>query len=177
MSDMSPGQKRDPQRLWAEETGLGRYQVAIHAAGLRFLADQPVAAGGLGSGPTAHELVSGGLAACTVMTLRMYAEMKAWPLDGIEVVVQHARGPAGGRDGFERIIFLPASLDDPQRSRLLEIADRCPVHLMLERGADIRTCASRIPPSDEETEARIEPNLQDVLKQPGGRPGGGEPKP
>lgn len=176
MSAVSSGQARRPHRLWAEETGLGRYQVAIHAAGVRFLSDQPVTAGGLGSGPTPHELVSGGLAACTVMTLRMYAEMKAWPLDGIEVVVQHTRAPAGGRDGFERIIFLPESLDDTQRARLLEIADRCPVHLLLESGADIRTCASRIPPADEETEARIDRDLQDVLNQPAGLPGGGEPR-
>ncbi|WP_426688410.1 serine aminopeptidase domain-containing protein [Rhodanobacter ginsengiterrae] len=65
----------------AEETGAGRFQLAIHAGGIRFLADEPVSAGGLGTGPTPYDLVSAGLAACTTMTLRMYAEHKGLPAD------------------------------------------------------------------------------------------------
>ena len=68
-----------------EDTGEGDFQVEVRAPGLSFLADEPVDAGGLGSGPTPYDLLSAGLGACTAMTLRLYARRKGWPLQGVRV--------------------------------------------------------------------------------------------
>ncbi len=128
-----------PRGVTAHDTGLGQFQVEIHTAGVVILADEPVDFGGLGSGPSPHQLVASGLAACTTMTLRMYARRKGWPLESVRVFVVHSGPVHGGRDRFAREIILEGTLDDDQRRRLLEIADRCPVHLTLERGSDIVT--------------------------------------
>jgi len=130
----------DGEGVQVTETGAGRFQVQVAAAGVRFFADEPVAAGGLGTGPSPYELVSAGLGACTAMTLRLYAGHKAWPLEQISVTVSHdkdqARNPP---DRFRRIIGLEGELDAAQRSRLIEIAERCPVHRALEGGAMVET--------------------------------------
>jgi putative redox protein len=124
----------------AEDTGHGGLQLLITAGPARFIADEPVELGGLDLGPTPHELVSAGLAACTSQTLRLYAKRKGWPLGPVEVAVTHSRDitqtPA---DLFSRTITLRGVLDDEQRARLLEIAEQCPVHLMLTRGARVAT--------------------------------------
>jgi putative redox protein len=119
-----------------EETGEGAFQVEIMAGGARIIADEPPEVGGLGSGPTPYDLVSAGLGACTAMTLRMYARRKELPLDSVRVTVAHARDPAQKPpDQFSRAISLSGPLTDDQRARLLEIADRCPVHRTLSGGA------------------------------------------
>lgn len=122
------------------ETGAGKFQMQITAGGTRLFADEPVAAGGLGSGPSPYELVSAGLGACSAMTLRLYADHKAWPLARVSVTVSHDKianqTPA---DRFTRIIGLEGDLDAAQRARLIEIAGRCPVHLTLEGGSIIDT--------------------------------------
>jgi putative redox protein len=122
-----------------EETGEGDFQVEIRAGGARWLADEPVEVGGLGSGPTPYDLLSAGLGACTAMTLRLYARGKDLPLERLRVAVGHRRDAAEPRDLFIRDIGLPGDLSDEQRARLLEIAERCPVHRTLERGARIQT--------------------------------------
>jgi putative redox protein len=123
-----------------EETRAGKLQVEVRAGPARFLADEPVAVGGLGSGPGPYELLSAALGACTSMTLRLYADQKQWPLTRIRVAVSHSkdkeRKPA---DLFRRSIALEGPLDDAQRARLLEIAGRCPVHRTLESGSAIET--------------------------------------
>jgi putative redox protein len=136
-----------------EETGEGGLQVEVRAGGARFLADEPVEAGGLGSGPTPYDLLSAALGACTAMTLRLYANHKAWPLGRVSVTVGHSRQTGQEPvDSFTREIGLAGGLDDEQRARLLEIADRCPVHRTLTKGARIATSeASRprdLPPAD-----------------------------
>jgi putative redox protein len=123
----------------AHDTGVGKFQVEIHTAGVVILADQPVDSGGLGSGPGPHQLLASGLAACTTMTLQLYARRKGWPLERVRVRVSHVPPVAGGRDRFAREIALDGALDEDQRNRLLEVANRCPVHLTLERGSDIAT--------------------------------------
>jgi putative redox protein len=124
----------------AEETGAGKFQVAIHAGGIRFLADEPVNIGGLGSGPTPYDLVSAGLAACTTMTLRLYANLKRLPVERIRTAVGYMKQKeASVPDVFTRTISIEGPLDDAQRSRMLEIADRCPVHLTLGTGSRIET--------------------------------------
>lgn len=108
------------------------------------LADEPASVGGANRGLTPYGLLSAGLGACTSMTIRMYARRKKWPLTGVSVDITHAKqhDPAADNnriDAFSRKITLQGDLDDAQRARLLEIADKCPVHKTLEAGAKVET--------------------------------------
>ena len=135
--------------LVVAETGQGRYQQRVTAGSHWLIADEPVAAGGLGSGLNPYELLLAGLGACTSMTLRMYAERKALPLARVSVRLRHSKIHAkdcaecetreGRIDRIERTIALEGALDDEQRARLMEIADKCPVHRTLKSEIDIRT--------------------------------------
>jgi putative redox protein len=127
------------ETIFVAETGLGRYQVEVRVGNAAFLADEPVASGGLGTGPNPYNLLSAALGACKTMTIRLYANRKGWPLRRVQVAVRHRRADLQARDVFEADITLEGALDDAQRARLLEIAERCPVHLTLTRGADVRT--------------------------------------
>ncbi|HEY5721147.1 MAG TPA: OsmC family protein [Allosphingosinicella sp.] len=151
----------------ARATGQGRFQTRIAARGGPILADEPAAVGGADTGPTPFELLSAGLAACTSMTMRLYAERKQWELPGFEVAVAHSLVPGEGdsppRDLFTRRISFDSPLDSDRHARLLEIADRCPVHRTLMRGFEIRTETddagegSRLPANDPaEHEAQME---------------------
>ncbi|GAA0336758.1 hypothetical protein GCM10009087_54040 [Sphingomonas oligophenolica] len=139
MSENTPPIDAFAEAILVEETGAGRFQVEAHAGGSIFLVDEPVAFGGLGTGPNPYDLISMALGSCTAMTVRLYAERKQWPLDKVRVRVVHLRGTLKARDTFEREIDLRGGLDEEQRARLIDIAMRCPVHLTLERGADVRT--------------------------------------
>lgn len=121
------------------ETGRGKFQMEIHAGGATFLADEPASAGGLGSGPTPYDLLSSALGACTAMTLRLYADRKGWPLKSADVRVVHRRGGLEAKDRFAREIVLEGDLTADQRARLLDIANRCPVHQTLDRGSEVIT--------------------------------------
>ena len=134
------------EAVLVETTGSGRFQVEAHARGSVFLIDEPVAFGGLGTGPNPYDLISMALGSCSAMTVRLYAERKQWPLDKVSVRVVHIRGTLKARDRFEREINLRGALDETQRARLMEIAMRCPVHLTLERGADVVT--TQAPPDE-----------------------------
>ena len=111
------------------------------------LADEPLAYGGTNKGMTPYGFLSAGLGACTSMTIRMYARRKDWPLDHVSVDVSHDKVHAQDAetskevriDKFRREIRLTGDLDDAQRQRLLEIADKCPVHRTLEHGAKVET--------------------------------------
>ncbi|WP_299354880.1 bifunctional alpha/beta hydrolase/OsmC family protein [uncultured Shimia sp.] len=110
-------------------------------------ADEPVAYGGTNKGLTPYGLVSAGLGACTSMTIRMYARRKGWPLTAVSVDISHNKVHAqdsetGNRDRideFQRIIRLEGALDETQRARLLEIADKCPVHRTMEHSSKVVT--------------------------------------
>ncbi len=110
-------------------------------------ADEPASFGGTNKGLTPYGLVSAGLGACTSMTIRMYARRKKWPLTGVNVDISHNKSHAtdAGSDAptkidtFTRTITLQGDLDDDQRQRLLEIADKCPVHRTLEQSSHIET--------------------------------------
>lgn len=133
-----------------QETGEGLYQLRVRADGHDFLVDEPEAVGGGDAGPTPYDLLSAALGACTAMTLRMYANRKSWPLARVTVEVDHGRGHAedcvrcedsdkSRVDIITRRITLEGSLDAAQRARLLEIADKCPVHRTLTGPIAIRT--------------------------------------
>ncbi|PRY26268.1 putative redox protein [Aliiruegeria haliotis] len=111
------------------------------------LADEPLAYGGTDRGMSPYGYLSAALAACTSMTLRMYARRKGWPLEHVAVDVTHDKVHAQDSDLtgpnridlFTREIRLEGPLDDEMRARLLDIADRCPVHKTLEAGAKVKT--------------------------------------
>jgi putative redox protein len=124
------------------ETREGRFTIEIAAGRHPLRADEPESYGGLDSGPSPYDLVVAGLGACTAMTLRMYAERKGWPLQRVTVDLKHDKIHAedcetcetkeGRVDRIQRRIAIEGSLDREQRSKLLAIADRCPVHRTLE---------------------------------------------
>lgn len=120
----------------AEETRLGKFQLAMRAGKAAFIADEPESAGGLGSGPTPFNLLSAALAACTTMTLRLYADRKGWPVSRIRTGVTHRKEPGVERpDVFSRHVEIEGTLDDAQHAELIAVADRCPVHRTLEIGS------------------------------------------
>ncbi len=117
------------------------------------LADEPLAYGGTNRGMSPYGFLSAGLGACTSMTIRMYARRKGWPLTHVRVDVSHdkvhaqdAAAAAGGKaDVFCREITLEGELDADQRTKLLEIADKCPVHRTLEKSAKVETRLIPVP--------------------------------
>ena len=118
-----------------QENGQGRYQQEVIAGEHRLLADEPVSVGGADAGPAPLEFVMAGLGACTSMTVRMYAERKGIPLTRISVSLSHDRVKVASipRDRIVRKITLEGDLTVEQRARLLEIANKCPVHKALEQ--------------------------------------------
>jgi len=135
-----------------QETGRGLQQ-EVTTGRHRLIADEPVEAGGLDTGPGPYDFLLTALGACTSMTLRIYAQHKRLPLDRVTVWLTHDRIHAadcescetkeGKVDRIERVITLTGALDDAQRARLLEIADKCPVHRTLTSEVDIRTREQR----------------------------------
>ena len=116
------------------------------------LADEPVAAGGQDFGPGPYDFVLAGLGACTSMTMRMYADRKSLPLDRVTVTLMHKKIHAedcaecetrvGMLDQIDRVISIEGALDADQRKRLMEIADKCPVHRTLTSEIRIVTKAA-----------------------------------
>jgi len=112
-------------------------------------ADEPVSYGGNNFGPSPYELVSAGLSACTVMTIQMYAKRKKWPLENVEVHTSYQKlhvadcencdSSEAKIDTFQRAIKLTGSLDNKQIARIMEIADKCPVHRTLKSEIKIAT--------------------------------------
>ncbi|MEO1456362.1 MAG: bifunctional alpha/beta hydrolase/OsmC family protein [Pseudomonadota bacterium] len=127
----------------------GKFLQHVSVGAHRLVADEPASLGGTDRGPTPYQLVSAGLGACTSMTIRMYARRKGWTLNHVSVDVSHEKTHATDCEGcetaerridvFRRVIRLEGELDAAQRTRLMEIADRCPVHRTLEASARIET--------------------------------------
>jgi putative redox protein len=127
-------------QVLVQETGAGKFQVEVRTGTTRLLADEPIAAGGLGSGPGPYDLLCAALGACSAMTLRLYADQKQWQLTRTRVSVAHAKDKdRKPTDLFTRSIALEGPLDAAQRTRLMEIANKCPVHRTLESGSAIET--------------------------------------
>lgn len=123
------------------ENGNGRYQQAVTVGQHHLIADEPVSVGGADAGPAPFDLVMAGLGACTSMTLRMYAERKGLALTHVSVALSHEKITVDGvaRDRIERTISLAGELTAEQRQRLLDIANKCPVHRALSQSLVIES--------------------------------------
>jgi putative redox protein len=104
--------------------------------------DEPVSQGGGGLGPSPFQLMSAALAECTAMTVRWYGRQQGWPVDHVEVAVEHRRGRVEGASNslefFEKAVTITGEgLTTEQRARLVDVASKCPVHRALERGSII----------------------------------------
>lgn len=120
----------------------GIYTQDVQAGPHHIYADEPESFGSADLGMAPFDLVMAGLGACTSITLRMYAERKKWPLEHVCVDVKMRPAPRGDRPTFGRTIALRGDLSAEQRARLMEIANKCPVHRMLDTGADHETVAA-----------------------------------
>jgi uncharacterized OsmC-like protein/alpha/beta superfamily hydrolase len=147
--DAQPIEDTGPGTVVVHETRRGKFQQEIVSGQHRLLADEPVNAGGLDSGLGPYDLLLAALGACTSMTVRLYADLKQIPLKRTQVRLHHAKIYAtdcaecetkeGRIDRIDRVITFEGELTAEQRKRLLEIADKCPVHRTLKSEVDIRT--------------------------------------
>ena len=141
-----------PRLVVVRETRDSKFQQMVSIGPHQMLADEPVAAGGEDSGPGPYDFVLAGLGACTSMTMRLYADRKSLPLDRLTVTLKHSKihaedcaeceTKAGMLDQIDRIIAIDGALDADQRERLMEIADKCPVHRTLTSEIHIVTRAA-----------------------------------
>jgi putative redox protein len=135
--------------VFVRETGAGKLQQEIAIGPHRLIADEPASAGGDDAGPSPYDLLSAALGACTAMTIRLYAESKKLPLERVGVNLRHDKIHAvdcsdcetrdGRVDRIERVIELVGPLDDAARAKLLEIANKCPVHRTLHSEVVVST--------------------------------------
>jgi len=153
MEDTKPLVKGEPGRVTVVETAAGKFQNQVIAGEHLLLADEPLSVGGTDTGPTPYQYLNAALGTCTAMTLRLYAEHKKLPLERVVVRVGHDRihvddctecaahegNTKGMVDLMEREIELSGDLDAETRLRLMEIADKCPVHRTLENKIVVRT--------------------------------------
>jgi putative redox protein len=139
----------EPRNVVVSETRASKLQQTIMTGPHQFLADEPVAVGGADTGPGPYDLLLSALGACTSMTMRMYADLKALPVDRITVTLKHNKIYAkdcaecetreGKIDQIDRVIKIEGALDADQHKRLMEIADKCPVHRTLHSEVRILT--------------------------------------
>ena len=144
-----PAEESKEKNRVVARIGESGFRTEIMANGLSLVADEPVSVGGSNTGPTPYDYLVAGLGACTAMTLRMYADRKKWPLEEVVVSLSHKKIHARDCqtcetdqtmvDWIERDVELTGSLDASQSRRLMEIADRCPVHRTLESKVKIQT--------------------------------------
>jgi putative redox protein len=147
---IDPG--KAPRNVVVRETRNSKFQNAVIVGPHHLLADEPAAVGGEDTGPGPYDYVLAGLGACTSMTMRMYAERKSLPLERVTVTLSHNKIHAedcaecetkvGMLDQFDRVIAMEGPLDAEQRKKLMEIADKCPVHRTLSSEIHIVTKAA-----------------------------------
>ncbi|MDP1869112.1 MAG: bifunctional alpha/beta hydrolase/OsmC family protein [Bradyrhizobium sp.] len=148
----APASNNAPRKIVVSETRNGKFQQTVSVGPHQSVADEPIAAGGDDSGPGPYDYLLAGLGACTSMTMRMYADRKSLPLDRVTVTLEHRKIHAedcaecetrvGMLDQIERVISIEGALDAEQRAKLMEIADKCPVHRTLKSEIRIVTSAA-----------------------------------
>lgn len=148
-SNSNDGQEQPAGAVRADGHRDDGLLVTLEAAGHALKSDEPIGHGGENLGPSPYDYLSAALASCTIMTLHMYARHKGWSLEAVHAEVRHGKihardcekceSKTGKVDRFERVLALKGDLDDTQKQRLLEIADRCPVHRTLNEEVEIRT--------------------------------------
>jgi uncharacterized OsmC-like protein/fermentation-respiration switch protein FrsA (DUF1100 family) len=141
-----------PRHVVVRETRNSKFQQTVTIGPHRLLADEPAAAGGEDTGPGPYDFLLAGLGACTSMTMRLYADRKSLPLERVTVTLKHSKiyaedcaeceTKAGMLDQIERVIAMEGVLDAEQRKKLMEIADKCPVHRTLTSEIHIVTHAA-----------------------------------
>jgi uncharacterized OsmC-like protein/fermentation-respiration switch protein FrsA (DUF1100 family) len=142
----------EPRKVVVRETRASKLQQQIMVGPHRLIADEPLTAGGADTGPGPYDLLLAALGACTSMTMRLYAERKALPMDRVTVTLNHSKIYAKDcaecetresmLDQLDRVISIEGALDAEQRKRLMEIADKCPVHRTLTSEIRIVTKAA-----------------------------------
>lgn len=147
--DLPRQEKLQTEKKIAVRLGPEGFTTEIMVRKHGLTADEPESVGGNDFGPSPYELVTAGLGACTAMTLHMYARRKKWDLQEVKVHLDHFKdyiqdqedteNPKSKIDHFERILEISGELDETQRKRLLEIANRCPVHRTMESPVKIIT--------------------------------------
>ncbi len=145
LDPVAPEQTADPDKaprsVVVRETRNSKFQQDVAVGPHHLLADEPVTAGGDDTGPGPYDFVLAGLGACTSMTMRLYADRKSLPLERVTVTLKHSKihaedcaeceTKAGMLDQIDRVIAMEGALDAEQRKKLMEIADKCPVHRTL----------------------------------------------
>lgn len=150
MTPIDHFKKVDDHEVNVRSSGNGKFQQYVQMGKHFSYADEPESMGGDNIGPDPYKFLLAALGACTSMTLQMYARRKNWPLRSVEVSLKHKKehaedcqdvdGNCEKIDAITRDIKINGEeLDDAQRARLMEIADKCPVHLTLEKGAQVKT--------------------------------------
>jgi uncharacterized OsmC-like protein/fermentation-respiration switch protein FrsA (DUF1100 family) len=156
LDPVAPEQAADPgeapRQIVVRETRNSKFQQTVSVGPHRLLADEPVSAGGKDTGPGPYDFLLAGLGACTSMTMRLYADRKSLPLERVTVTLKHSKiyaqdcaecdTKAGMLDQIDRVIAMEGALDAEQRQRLMEIADKCPVHRTLTSEIHIVTQAA-----------------------------------
>jgi uncharacterized OsmC-like protein len=139
---------QEPRKVVVSGPARG-FRTDIEVGGHHLVVDEPVAVKGGDEGPTPYEMLLAGLGACTAMTLRIYADRRNWPLERANVTLQHRKVHAQDcidcdkkptkMDVVDRVITLHGNLTEEQRAKLLEIAERCPVHQTLQSKIQVNT--------------------------------------
>ena len=145
---MGEALSQEPRSVKVSGPATG-FRTEVEVGGHRLVVDEPVAVGGADHGPTPYEMLLAGLGACTAMTLRIYADKRKWPLERARVSLIHRKVHAkdcvdcvnkpAKMDVVDRVITLDGALTEEQRTKLLEIAQRCPVHQTLNSKVEINT--------------------------------------
>jgi putative redox protein len=147
-------EEKEPSEDVMVQLGSDGFTTEISAGDHVFLADEPEDVGGNNMGPTPYQLLNASLGSCTAMTLKMYAERKSWPLEKVTVSLRnskmhvedssHPEAKKSKVEVFNRRILLEGDLDQEQRERLLEIANKCPVHRTLTE-SDVKVETELVP--------------------------------
>ena len=149
MTTIDPLHDTDEREWITARVGPSGFRTEVTAGAHTIIADEPIALGGTGLGPTPYEILLTALSSCMAMTLRMYADRKGWPLHAVRIHLRTAHAhekdcercetESVGPPRIARRIELDGPLDAEQTKRLLQIADRCPVKQTLERGIKIES--------------------------------------